>query len=123
MSPVCIGIDAEEVGRFVALLKEPHALKKIYTPNELTYCLPRKNAAQHLAGRFAAKEAVYKALAGSPGARTLSHLEIEIVRERSGAPTVLIHRPKLREQKVLVSISHTKELAVAIALNLGRVKP
>lgn len=122
MNAFGIGIDAAEVERFVALLSEPHALKKIYTPQELLYCLPRKNAAQHLAGRFAAKEAVYKALAGCSGARTLSHLEIEIVRERSGAPTVRIHRSKLREQNVLVSISHTKELGVAIALNLGRVK-
>lgn len=121
MTILGIGVDMEETRRFIVLLKEPHALKKIYTPQELSYCLPRKNAAQHLAGRFAAKEAVYKALAGCPGARTLSHQEIEIVREKTGAPIVRIHRPRLRTQKVLVSIAHTKELGVAIALNLGTV--
>ena len=121
MTGLGVGIDVETVQRFTVLLTKPHALKKIYTPQELSYCLSRVNAPQHLAGRFAAKEAVYKALTGFPGARTLSHLEIEIVRGKTGAPTVRIHRPRLRKQKVLVSISHTKELGVAIALNLGTV--
>lgn len=116
-----IGVDIEEVARFKKLLVEPHALKKIFTTGERLYCLSRKNAAQHLAVRFAAKEAVYKALSGVSGARSLGPLDIEVLKNRIGAPSIKL--PRAIRENVAISLSHTKEYAIAIALHFGKIKP
>ena len=84
-------------------------LSNTFSPHELAYCFSFKDYSPHLAGTFAAKEAVHKALgtSGTP----LSSLEIR--RQKNGQPAVWI---KGRFQKsILVSISHTKALAVAAA--------
>ena len=62
-----IGVDIETIERFrnTELIETKRPLKKIFTPNELVYCQDYADPAPHLAARFAAKEAIVKALASS----------------------------------------------------------
>lgn len=71
-------------------------------------------AARHLSGRFAAKEAVSKAL-GTGFGKDLSFLDIEISHDERGKPVVTLFR-KFSHEKVLLSISHCKEYATATAI-------
>lgn len=93
-------------------------LERIYTAAELTYCLPRRNAAESLAARFAAKEAGAKAL-GTGISRGVHWLEIEVVREPGGRPTIKFHgraaqiAERLGVVNAALSITHTSTLAMA----------
>ena len=62
-----IGVDIEDVKRFqkLNLVSDKTFLGKIFTKNELVYCFSKKNKAEHLAGRFSAKESILKALRAS----------------------------------------------------------
>ena len=106
-----IGIDIVEVIRFAAFKKNPQNrfLSNTFSPRELAYCFSFKDPVPHLAGTFAAKEAVFKALGKSD--MTLSALEIK--RGKNGKPIVLVKGHA--QKKVFVSISHTKAVAVATA--------
>jgi holo-[acyl-carrier protein] synthase len=105
-----VGIDIVEVSRFLLLEegKENTFLKKVFTEKELEYCFSYKNPSVHLAGHFALKEAVSKAL----GVKKYPFAEIEVFHEKDGAPYVKHHGKVLN---VGVSISHTDTLATAIA--------
>jgi len=107
-----IGVDIVEVGRIKKLVKNSQFLAKVYTPEEIAYCRAKKNCAQHFAVRFAAKEAVWKAL-GENGT-ALKH--IGVVNMPGGKPHILI-RGK-RQKSIDVSLSHTDNYAVAVALIL-----
>lgn len=83
------GIDIIEIERIEKSVNDykEHFLNKIYTQNELDYCLAKKNKMQHLAARFAAKEAIIKAI--SPlYEEGVSWKDIEIYNEKSGIPRV-----------------------------------
>jgi holo-[acyl-carrier protein] synthase len=90
----------------------------VFTPSEVAYCRGMRYPAQHFAARFAAKEAVRKALA-VVGVPSLAWRDVEIERGDGGNPKVLLHGDARREAdarrvgEVLVSLSHTNELAVA----------
>jgi len=105
-----VGIDLAEVSRFRPLCKKPqqHLLRKLFSAQEIGYCLGFRDPASHFAGTFAAKEAVAKVL----GARKFAFAEIEIRRAKDGAPEAWRKGKKLN---VALSISHTASLAVAIA--------
>jgi holo-[acyl-carrier protein] synthase len=105
-----LGIDIVPVARFLPMeSNRTHAfLQKVFLPAELDYCFAYQNVAVHLAGHFALKEAVSKAL----GVNVYPFAEIEIRHAASGAPEAWHRGQKLA---VRVSISHTDELAVAIA--------
>jgi len=120
--PTEVGIDIIETARIRAVLERHGArfLGRVYTEWERRYC--RTNVL-HLAGRWAAKEAVSKVL--GLGVRGVGWREIEIKRTPYGQPIVVLHgRAEARRrhlglvEPLSVSISHIKELAVAVAVGL-----
>lgn len=98
-----------EVKRISRLKNNQNFLKKIFSPAEIRYCFSKKNCSQHLAVRFAAKEAVWKCL---PEKISLS--EIEVRSAPGGEPKIYLSGKLSR--KVSVSLSHTKTFAVAVAV-------
>jgi holo-[acyl-carrier protein] synthase len=117
-----IGIDIIETARIGAVLKkhDERFLNRVYTEWERRYC---RHNVLHLAGRWAAKEAVSKVL--GLGVRGVGWREIEIRRTPMGQPTVTLHGRAEQRAKALglrepvsVSISHIKDLAVAVAVGL-----
>ena len=117
-----VGIDIIETARIRNVLeKHPRRfLDRVYTEWEQMYC--RTNIL-HLSGRWAAKEAVSKVL--GLGVRGVGWREIEIRRTRAGQPTVTLHgRAEARREAIglksplSVSISHIRDLAVAVAVGL-----
>ncbi len=120
--PSEVGIDIIETARIRGVLERHEArfLRRVYTEWEQRYC--RRNVL-HLAGRWAAKEAVSKVL--GLGVRGVGWREIEIKRTLLGQPTVTLHgRAQTRaaalglREPLSVSISHIRDLAVAVAVGL-----
>ena len=126
MSISGIGIDAIKIDRFRKAVEERGEpfLKRIFTQKELEYGGTKKAYYTHMAGKFAAKEAVKKAI--PEGARIgLNWKEIEILNDCDGKPYAILHGEAERLKKdfnlteVLVSISHTKDLAIANAVGVN----
>lgn len=123
MSIVGIGTDIVECLR-IAQMIERHGelfITRVYTEYEIGYCSGRKAATQHYAGRWAAKEAVLKAL-GTGWIRGISWRDIEIRNHPGGAPTVAL-RAGARDvferagiDRLHVSISHCRSHATAYAI-------
>lgn len=117
-----IGNDIIEVARIKATIEEYGAkfLNRIFTSNEQIYCLNRKEPSIHLAGRFAAKEAVVKAL-GTGFSQGISWLDIEICNDSMGKPYVAISS-KLQDlfdsPSFMISISHCHTYATAVAVRI-----
>ncbi len=115
-----IGNDIVEINRISASLEKygDRFLNRVFTQDEQDYCLRRKEPALHFAGRFAAKEAIVKAL-GTGFSEGLTWIDIEIHNESSGKPFVAISN-KLKEMFgspiIHISISHCKEYATAVAI-------
>ncbi|GHT38093.1 holo-[acyl-carrier-protein] synthase [Endomicrobiia bacterium] len=107
-----IGIDIEEVERFNKYVKDKKSLERIFSKEEVLYCLPKKNAAQHLAARFAAKEAVWKALSSKN--KKFIVTDVSIQNAKDGKPQVYIKNKKYK--KIEVSLSHTNKYVVAVAI-------
>ena len=105
-----IGLDLVDIARFSGYATREHAfLEKTFTALELDYCFAHADFATHLAGTFAAKEAVAKAL--DPHVHPL--LGIEIRRTPEGKPEAYENGEKL---SVTLSISHAGGFAAAVAL-------
>lgn len=123
---VGIGIDVEEVARVEDLLKRygDRFLARIFTDGEAAYCLRRRAPAQHLAARFSAKEAAMKAL-GTGRSRGVLWRDVEVVR-RGGPPQLALHGGARRRFEALgatgalLTMTHSRELAVAQVVLLGR---
>ena len=117
-----IGVDLVEVARVQAVLARHPArfLARVYTPQEVADC---QGQAASLAARWAAKEAVSKAL-GS-GWEGIEWTEIEIVRTPQGQPGIVLHgaaralADRLGLQQGVVSLSHTAAYAVAFVIAQG----
>src|SRR3989344_2686453 len=91
-------------------------LKKVYTKNELDYCFWKAVPAQHLAVRFAGKEAVLKALGGL-GLPFVGHNTIEIFNNDRGAPQVRFCGHKnFKKLSVKISLSHCRDKALAFVV-------
>lgn len=114
------GIDLVEVPR-IALAVDRHGerfLNKIYTLAEQAYCLRKRMSTESLAARFAAKEAGAKAL-GTGISRGVNWLEIEVVREPGGRPTVRFHgraaqiAAGMGVVRTALSLTHTRDMAMA----------
>ncbi len=105
-----IGIDIVEVGRIAKLIKNKAFLKRVFTAQEMAYCSAKKNKAQHFAVRFAAKEAVYKAL----GQAALALTDIGVKNQPSGKPEVYIKGK--RKSGIAISLTHTDSYAAAVAV-------
>lgn len=99
-------------------------LERVFTPAELAYCTGRKREIEHLAGRFAAKEAVLKVL-GTGWRDGIKWTDVEIRNEPSGQPKVNLSglcQTIAREQgltTILISISHIETHAIASAIGSG----
>tara|TARA_B100000029_G_scaffold11834_2_gene12576 strand:- start:13693 stop:14085 length:393 start_codon:yes stop_codon:yes gene_type:complete len=110
------GVDIIEIKRVekVAFSYGDRFLKRIYTDGEIKYCRGR---APQLASRFAAKEAVMKAL--GTGIRGVGWRDVEVTRKRGMAPNIKLHgRAQKRASQIglkglAISLSHSKEFAVA----------
>ena len=116
-----IGIDIIEINRIKQNVEKygEKFLTKIYTSTEIEYCQSKASKYQHFAARFAAKEAVYKALA-TGWQEVLSWQDIEISNESTGMPQVTM-RGKLKEfladdKNLKISISHSKNYVVSVAI-------
>jgi len=115
-----IGVDHIEISRIKKTIRrqKERFLNKIFTEKEIEYCEKKKDRYQHYAARFAAKEAVYKAL-NQTGTEGISWKDIEIVNEISGKPEIFLRNKTLRlakrlkVSKILLSISHNKDIAIS----------
>ena len=100
-------------------------LDRVYTPAEQEYCVNCKTPAVRLAGRFAAKEAVLKAL-GTGWRGGIEFRDIETLPDPLGKPLVTLHHKtaelarSLGIEQILISISHAGDYAIASAIALGR---
>ncbi len=121
-----IGTDIIECLR-IAQMIERHGelfISRVYTQHEIQYCQSRKLATQHFAGRWAAKEAILKAL-GTGWRRGISWRDIEVHNDPGGKPVVALRGgardvvEQLGITQMLVSISHCRSHATAYALALG----
>jgi holo-[acyl-carrier protein] synthase len=116
-----VGIDIVEVARLARLASDEAGLRYLLTQRELEYCRRAPRPAEHIAARFAAKEAVLKAL-GTGRARGIRWTDVEIVRERGGRPAVQLHAraaeiaTALSLSRLDISLSHTRTLAMAHAV-------
>ena len=126
MKVIGIGTDIVETVRIADMI-ERHGelfLDRVFTPHEIQYCSERKAATQHYAGRWAAKEAVLKAL-GTGWSRGISWCDIEVRNEIGGRPLIALSGGALEASRrlgideVLISISHCRCHATAYALALG----
>ena len=118
MSEYFIGTDIVSVSRIEKILQQysDRFKKHVFTDKEKSYCDLKSNPAIHYAGRFAAKEAVKKALYSSSIIHSIDFADIEIISNASGAPEVKLSTQDLKNVFVKVSISHIDELAIAFAL-------
>lgn len=96
-------------------------LQRVFTEQEIRYCQRRKEAIQHYAGRWAAKEAVMKTL-GTGFTRGVGFQDIEVQNRRSGQPAIKLRgtaqdvAKRLGIDDVLISISHCRAYATATAI-------
>lgn len=86
--------------------------KKIFTSAEIKYCLSKDDSYPHFAARFAGKEAVLKCLGGT----IYKIRDVEIGNNKNGAPSVKV---KKQRGRFLISLSHTRDYAVATAIWLN----
>jgi holo-[acyl-carrier protein] synthase len=117
-----LGIDIIEIGRVKNSVQKygDHFLNKIYTETELKYCLSKgENKYQHLAARFAAKEAVFKALS-TGWSKDIGWQDIEINNEPNGMPLVKLKggwESFLSDNKNLkISMSHSRDYVTCVAI-------
>jgi holo-[acyl-carrier protein] synthase len=127
MNILGIGTDIIECLR-IAQMIEKHGelfLNRVYTPHEIEYCSARRAATQHYTGRFAAKEAVLKAL-GTGWTRGIHWQDIEVRNELGGKPLIALgggareHCLQVGISEVLITISHCRNYATAFAIAVGK---
>jgi holo-[acyl-carrier protein] synthase len=108
------GVDITEVKRLRQAVEKWGAgfLGRVFTDKELENAKTRGSLYQHLAGRFAAKEAVFKAL-GDP---KLNWKDVQILNDKEGKPCCVILNGRGKKIVVHISISHVKNYAVASAI-------
>lgn len=120
MSIIGVGVDIIEIERIKKSIQRmgQHFLDRLFTEEEQAYCLTFQESERHFAGRFAAKEAIAKALGtGIEGA--LNWKDVAIHNSESGRPHVILSK-RLQEKfpgiSVHLSISHNRDTAVAFAV-------
>ncbi len=125
-NPIAHGIDLVEVAR-IAQIRTRHSdrfLTRVFTDAERAYALDTRRADERLAARFAAKEAVMKAL-GTGLADGIRWTDVEVVRDDAGRPGVALHGRAAEIARArgisgwLLSLSHTREMAMASVIALG----
>ncbi len=116
-----IGVDIIEINRIKeAIINKTRFKDRFFTPAEVSYCEGHKLPWSYYAGRFAAKEAVVKAL--GTGFRGFKWQDIEIIKDGLGKPEVILHNnaekiaQELQIEEIMISISHSRDYAVAQAM-------
>jgi holo-[acyl-carrier protein] synthase len=117
---VGLGVDIAEVQRVREAIERQgeRLLKRLFTEKERAYCEKFKNKYERYAGRFAVKEAAMKAL-GTGWSRGVRWVDIEVVREAAGKPTLELRgeakriADKLKVKNIAVTITHTASQALA----------
>jgi holo-[acyl-carrier protein] synthase len=123
MTIVGIGLDLIDLGQFSALYgdDDPELLARCFTVQELLDVGDDADRVARLAARFAAKEAVFKALGGAEG---ISHTDIEVARTAAGMPEIRLHGPaaelalRVGADRVTLSLTHSAASAAAVAIAL-----
>jgi len=107
------GIDIIEIDRIKNAVDRwgDNFLNHVFNKEEITYANRCKFPEQHYAARFAAKEAIYKAI----GDKSISWKDITIVNDKDGKPHCKLNKPEFNNN-ILISISHTHKHAVANAI-------
>jgi len=124
-----VGVDLIEVVRIQRALENPRigqrVRQRVFTDGEVEYCERRKRKYESYAGRFAAKEAVMKAL-GRGWGRKVGWLDIEVVLAVSGEPGISLYDKassfarELGIEHFSLSITHTESYAIAYLIAEGR---
>ena len=117
------GTDLTEIDRIASSVERfgERFLQRIYTPGEIRYCLQKKNSAESLAARFAAKEAGAKAL-GTGIAKGVSWREIEVIHLPGGRPSLRLHGRAAERAAAMgvtslhLSLSHSRVMAIATVI-------
>ncbi len=116
-----IGIDIIEISRVKESIEKygDKFLNKIYTKQELDYCLSKSEKYQHFAARFAAKEAVYKALT-SGWEESIGWHDVEILNQPNGMPIVnkkgKLARFLAEGKNLKISMSHSRDYVACVAI-------
>ena len=116
-----IGIDITEIEKMAKSLESEAFQRKVFTPSELEICAEVKNSVECLAGKFAAKEALMKAL-GAGIRQEVWFTQIEVLNDESGKPSVSVSGEAAKQlaengaKRIHVSISHSAGLAVAVVI-------
>ena len=125
MNVLGVGTDITECLRIAQMIERHGELfvERVYTPLEIEYCRSRRMATQHFAGRWAAKEAVLKAV-GTGWRKGISWRDIEVRNGPGGRPQAFLKvgtqeiAEKMGIHCILVSISHCRSHATAFAIAL-----
>lgn len=119
---VGIGTDIVSIGRIERIMqKNPAFIRKVYADSEIAYCEKKANKAESYAARFAAKEALMKAL-GTGWAENISWQEIQIAADSSGKPYLELSGVALKLAQALgaerwhLSLSHERGHAIAFVI-------
>jgi holo-[acyl-carrier protein] synthase len=126
MNVISHGVDMVECKRLGTSIQRhgDRFLQRVFTPAELEYCLGKKRELEHLAGRFAAKEAVLKVL-GTGWRKGISWTDVEVRNEPSGEPRAYLSgrcrevADQLGMSRILISISHITTHAIASAIGVA----
>jgi len=117
-----IGVDMVEIGRVRKLIEEDQGFaRRIFTDREIAYCEGKFSRAQHYAARFTAKEAFFKAL-GTGFRGGMSWRDVEVENDALGKPQLRLAAVALEQfrrrklKRAMLSLSHTREMAVALVV-------
>jgi holo-[acyl-carrier protein] synthase len=124
MSVIGIGMDLVDIARVERLIewKGDRALKRLFTFREVDYAGRRAQPARSYAARLAAKEAGFKALAGSELARKIGWRDLEVIVRSDGSPTLVLHGPARRRAadlgvtRIHLTLTHTNTTAGAMVV-------
>ena len=117
------GVDVVEIQRFRKVMErlKDRFIFRVFTPGEQEFCYAHRDPVPHFAVRFAAKEALFKAL-GTGWAQGVTWLDVEVHRERKDAPTMALYGQAQRlsaakgAHTVHLSLSHSDHWAVALVI-------
>lgn len=119
-----IGVDVVEIDRIRRItVSRPRFVERVYTDGEQRYCRTATDPGDRFAARFAAKEATMKALGTGLGG--IDFRDVEIAKEPSGAPVLIVHDRAAQRSSALgirrwvVTLSHSETVAVAVVAGLG----
>ncbi len=130
MNVVGIGTDIVECARISDMIEkhDDTFIEKVFTSGEINYCGPRKSCVQHYSGRWAAKEAILKAI-GTGWSKGIKWTDIEVINQMGGKPYVKLNGKAIEVcaergiEEILISISHCHLFATAFATAMGPGEP